>query len=78
MESLYFLLNRFCKSLKNFLKYSSNFYLLKNKKNKGTLISRNNGVLKAKGEYIILPDPDDMLSKYILNNCYKLAKKYNL
>lgn len=50
---------------------------MKHKKNKGTLISRNNGVLKAKGEYIILPDPDDLLSKNILNNCYNLAKQYN-
>ena len=50
---------------------------MKHKKNKGTLISRNNGVLKAKGEYIILPDPDDLLSKNILNSCYNLAKQYN-
>lgn len=65
------------KLIEKYQKNDERIILLKNKKNKGTLISRNNGVLKAKGEYIILPDPDDMLSKYILNNCYKLAKKYN-
>ena len=51
--------------------------LLKNKINKGTFISRNLGVLYSKGEYIVLCDPDDMLSKNILNICFKYAKKYN-
>ena len=37
------------------------------------LISRNQGVLYSKGEYIILPDPDDILSKDILQECYKTA-----
>jgi glycosyltransferase involved in cell wall biosynthesis len=51
--------------------------LLKNKKNKGTFISRNLGVQFSKGKYIILPDPDDILSKNILRVCYNLAEKYN-
>ena len=34
-------------------------------------------VLYSKGTYIILPDPDDILSKDILNICYKYAEKYN-
>ena len=37
--------------------------LIKNKKNKGTFINRNLGGLYSKGTYIILPDPDDILSK---------------
>jgi glycosyltransferase involved in cell wall biosynthesis len=51
--------------------------LLRNKKNKGTLISRNIGALKAKGEFLIFPDPDDMLSEDILSICYKISKRYN-
>ena len=51
--------------------------LIKNRKNKGTLISRNIGILFAKGKYIVLPDPDDILSKNILYLCYKFAEKYD-
>jgi len=50
--------------------------LIRNKINKGTLISRNLGILFSKGKYIIIPDPDDILSKKILNVCYKFAEKY--
>lgn len=49
--------------------------LLKQKVNKGTLIARNIGILLSKGEYIILPDPDDILSENILFECYSIAKK---
>ena len=59
--------------------------LIKHKKNKGTLISRNDGVLISSGEYLIFPDPDDILSNDILYYCYTEAKnkdydmiKYNL
>lgn len=51
--------------------------LIKNKKNKGTLISRNIGALKAKGEFLMFPDSDDILSQNILSLCYKTAKMYN-
>ena len=51
--------------------------LIKNKKNRGTLISRNIGILFSKGKYIILPDPDDILSKNVLYLCYKYAEKYD-
>ena len=34
--------------------------LIKHKNNKGTLISRKNGILKSKGKYIIIPDSDDI------------------
>ena len=51
--------------------------LLKHKRNKGTLISRNYGALFAKGEYIMFPDPDDILSNDILLKCYKIANKNN-
>ena len=51
--------------------------LIKQNKNKGTLKSRNIGALKAKGEYLIFPDPDDILTNDILKKCYKIAKRYN-
>lgn len=52
--------------------------LIKQKKNKGTLITRNIGALKAKGEYLIFPDPDDILLNKILKICYNIAKLYNI
>lgn len=56
----------------------SRIILLKNKKNKGTLISRNLGSLYSRGKYIMLPDSDDILSKNIINICYKLSEKYKI
>ena len=50
--------------------------LIKNRKNKGTFVTRNIGVLFSKGKYLNIPDPDDILSKDILNNCYMIAKKF--
>lgn len=61
------------KLIEEYKKEDKRIVLLKNKRNKGTLISRNQGVLYSKGEYIILPDPDDILSKDILQECYKTA-----
>lgn len=63
--------------IKYFQKIDERIKLIKNKSNKGTFISRNIGVLYSKGTYIILPDPDDILSKDILNICYKYAEKYH-
>ena len=48
--------------------------LIKHKQNKGTLISRNDGVLISTGEYLIFPDPDDILSNDIFDHCYTEAK----
>ena len=39
-------------------------------------MARNLGVLFAKGKYVNIPDPDDIISKNILSNCYKYAEKY--
>ena len=62
--------------IEKYQKEDSRIILIKNKKNKGTLISRNLGVLYSKGKYIILPDPDDIISKSILYICNKYAEKY--
>ena len=63
--------------IKKFQSEDKRIILIKNKKNKGTLISRNEGVLKSKGEYLIFLDPDDLLSNNILELCYNTAKKYD-
>jgi FkbM family methyltransferase len=59
-------------------KFLNNGYkIIKNKRNKGTFVTRNIGVLFSKGKYIILPDPDDCLSKNMLKSFYSIAEKYN-
>ena len=65
------------KLIEEYQKEDERIKLIKHNKNKGTLISRNYGVLFSKGEYIILPDPDDILSRDILYKCYEISKKYN-
>ena len=65
------------KKIKRYMKEDERILLIKNKSNKGTLISRNLGVLYSTGKYLIIPDPDDIISKNILNICYKYAEKYN-
>ena len=66
------------KLIEKYQKDDERILLLKHNKNKGTLITRNEGVLFSKGEYIIIPDPDDILSKDILSICYKVSKQKNL
>ena len=48
-----------------------NLTILKNSKNLGVSLSRNKGLKKAKGEYIIFLDSDDIL----LNNTLRKTKK---
>ena len=63
--------------IKNCQKEDERIILIKHKKNKGTLISRNNGAFKSTGEYLIFPDPDDILASDILNYSYTRAKNKN-
>ena len=68
------------KSVNVIEKYKKNderIMLIKNKKNKGTLISRNLGAINSRGEYLIFPDPDDILSKNIINFCYTSIRTHN-
>ena len=65
------------KLIEEYQKIDERLILIKNKKNKGTFISRNIGALYSNSKYIILPDPDDILNKDIINFCYKYAEKYN-
>jgi glycosyltransferase involved in cell wall biosynthesis len=63
--------------IKKYQKEDPRIRLIKHKNNRGTLISRNDGIIASKGEYIMIPDVDDMLSENILYNCYETAKLNN-
>ena len=52
--------------MKNFQKEDSRIILINNKNNKGTLISRNEGILMSRGKYIMTPDIDDIISHNII------------
>ena len=65
------------KLIENYQKEDERIILIKHKRNKGTLISRNEGAILSKGEFLTFIDPDDILSKDILKYCYKISKKYD-
>ena len=60
--------------IKNFQQKDKRIILISHNENKGTLITRNDGALNAKGEYIMFIDPDDMIIENILNKTYYTAK----
>ncbi len=64
--------------IKQFQKEDPRIKLIKNKKNKGTLITRSLSILKATGDYIFIPDSDDMFNMNIIKYCYEMAIRYNL
>jgi glycosyltransferase involved in cell wall biosynthesis len=63
--------------IKKYQENDQRIILIKQNKNKGTFIARNLGALYSRGEYLIFPDPDDILLKDILNYCYYFAEKHN-
>ena len=65
------------KIIEDYQKREKRIILIKNKKNRGTFVARNIGILLAKGKYIIASDVDDLINKNILQICYKYAEKYN-
>jgi glycosyltransferase involved in cell wall biosynthesis len=62
--------------IEKYQKDDERIVLVKNSKNKGTFISRNLGVLAARGKYIMISDSDDILSKNIVSTCYKYAEEH--
>ena len=64
------------KILEEYKKKDKRIKIIRHKKNKGTFISRNIGALYSKAKYVILSDPDDIISKDIIRNCLYYAKKY--
>ena len=63
------------KVIEKFQKYDKRMILIKQEVNKGTLISRNDGAKKAKGDYLLFSDSDDLLLYNILNKTYEAARK---
>ena len=61
--------------IKKYMQEDNRIILIHNKKNKGTFASRNIGSLISRGEFVILPDPDDILEQSCLQYFYNLAKK---
>ena len=61
--------------IKQYQKEDQRIILIQNKKNKGTFASRNIGALKSKGQYAMLPDPDDILEQNCLHYFYNFAIK---
>ena len=55
----------------------SNFFVIENKKNSGPGASRNKGIDKAKGEYIMFIDSDDYIEPNTLEDAFNAAKKYD-
>ena len=62
--------------IEKYKKGDKRIILIKNKKNRGTFVSRNLGVLISRTKYVIITDPDDILSRDIIRICYKYGEKY--
>ena len=62
--------------IKKYQSFDQRIILIKNRKKYGTFKSRNLGILKSRGEYTILPDPDDIFSKDSLKLLYFYAIKH--
>ena len=62
--------------IEQFMKKDKRIVLIKHEVNKGTLITRNDGALNAKGEYIFFVDPDDMILENSLEMLYNATLKY--
>ena len=63
--------------IEEYQKTDKRIVLIKHEVNQGTLKTRNEGIYKAKGEYIQFADSDDALHYNILNIAYNEAKKGN-
>ena len=64
--------------VKELMKYDRRIVYIQNLNNKGQFYSRYRGALTAKGQYVLIIDPDDLLLNNILIKAYDLAILYNL
>ena len=63
--------------IQKYMRKDKRIILIQHKKNMGTLITRNEGVLNSSGEYIIFLDPDDMILDNSLQTLYEITLKYS-
>ena len=66
------------KIVKELMEKDERIIYIKNEINKRAFYSRNRGILSARGEYILIIDPDDLFINNILLKAYETAKKYDL
>ena len=66
------------KLIEEYKKKDKRIRLIKHTKNQGTLITRNDGALNARGEYITFVDPDDILYEGILKKLSGAAENYDV
>jgi glycosyltransferase involved in cell wall biosynthesis len=66
------------KLIEEFMKEDKRIVLIKHDTNYRTFYSRNEGVRKAKGKYILFIDPDDLILNNILQKSYETAEQHNL
>ena len=64
------------KILEEYQKKDKRIKIIRSKRNKGTFTARNIGVIYSKAKYVILPDPDDIVSKDIIRISLYYAEKY--
>ena len=64
------------KILEEYQREDKRIKIIRHKRNKGTFITRNIGVLYSKAKYVILPDPDDIIYKDIIRTSLYYAEKY--
>ena len=64
--------------VKELMEKDKRIIYLENDINRRAFYTRNKGILKATGEYILVIDPDDLLINNILIKAYETAKKYDL
>ena len=61
--------------IKKYQNEDNRIIIIKNKRNKGTFASRILGILKSKGDYIVMSDADDILLENSLKYFYNFSKK---
>ena len=64
--------------IEEYMKKDKRIILIKHEKNRRTFYSRNEAAKIAKGKYLLIIDPDDLIINNILEKSYITAEKNNL